>query len=198
MKTTYKVDYSLCGLLVIAIIGLFVEVAIEGQPRSKHTRQDTTSTEPATSSEIADLQARIKAIETVITCKPTGFSRGYLTSNSNDYLLVEVVTTNLVSVPCKCGYCRPEEGIRVPEHINQLGYDLELRIETNYLHVIHMSDRAYLYNPAKSANEVAQSHLSSLTNGIYYSEEAWTNATPERPERPDLRQTNSHVLTPHD
>ena len=113
-------------------------------------------------------------------------------------LCAVLVTTNMVSVPCNCGFCRPEDGIRVPEHINRLGYDLELRIETNYLHVIHMANRAYLYNPAKSANEVAQSHLSSLTNGICYSAEAWTNATPECPEPPDLRQLNSKVLTPHD
>ena len=109
--------------IAILIIGLFVGAVLGRQSMSKHTRQDTTSTEPATSSEIADLQARIKTIENVI-------------SNSNDYLLVEVVTTNLVSVPCKCGYCRPNEGIRVPEHINQIGYDLEYQITTSRYPVV--------------------------------------------------------------
>lgn len=123
MKTIDKTDVFSFGLLAIALIGLFVGIALEDQSRAKHTRQSTTSTGTATSSEIADLQARIKTIENVI-------------SNSNDYLLVEVVTTNLVSVPCKCGYCRPNEGIRVPEHINQIGYDLEYQITTSRYPVV--------------------------------------------------------------
>ena len=51
-----------------------------------------------------------------------------------------LVTTNLVSQPCPCGYCHYDHtnGIArvVPEHINQIGYDLRLEVVTNYLPII--------------------------------------------------------------
>ena len=46
------------------------------------------------------------------------------------------ISTNLVSTPCNCGYCRPSEGIRVPEHINQIGYDLKVVVSTSYYPVV--------------------------------------------------------------
>ena len=46
------------------------------------------------------------------------------------------VSTNLVSVPCRCGYCDPSRGIRVPEHINQIGYDLKVVVSTSYYPVV--------------------------------------------------------------
>ena len=46
------------------------------------------------------------------------------------------VSTNLVSVPCKCGFCDPERGVRVPEHINQIGYDLKYEVSTSYYPVV--------------------------------------------------------------
>ena len=117
-----KTDGFLFGMLLVAISGLFIGFAIENQNRSKQTSPSTSHIEN-TSQEIADLQSRIRAIENVI-------------SNSNDYLLAEIVSTNLVSVPCKCGFCRPNEGIRVPEHINQIGYDLEYQITTSRYPVV--------------------------------------------------------------
>lgn len=51
----------------------------------------------------------------------------------------EVVTTNLVRVPCACGFCRPAEGIVVPEHINQIGYDLKVVVSTSYCPVVSIS-----------------------------------------------------------
>ena len=117
-----KIDGFLFGMLLVAISGLFIGFAIEDKNRGKQTSPSTSHIENS-SQEIAALQSRIRAIENVI-------------SNSNDYLLVEVVTTNLVSVPCKCGFCRPNEGIRVPEHINQIGYDLEYQITTSRYPVV--------------------------------------------------------------
>lgn len=117
-----KTDGFLLGLLLVAISGLFIGFAIEDQNRGKKTSPSPSHIENS-SQEIADLQSRIKAIENVI-------------SNSNDFLLAEVVTTNLVSVPCNCGFCRPNEGIRVPEHINQIGYDLEYQVTTSRYPVV--------------------------------------------------------------
>lgn len=51
-------------------------------------------------------------------------------------LFAVLVTTNLVSQPCACGFCDPVRGIRVPEHVNQIGYDLKLQVSTNYLPVV--------------------------------------------------------------
>ena len=49
-----------------------------------------------------------------------------------------LVSTNLVSQPCPCGFCDNARGIRVPEHINQIGYDLRFEVSTNYLPVIYL------------------------------------------------------------
>ena len=46
------------------------------------------------------------------------------------------VSTNLVSTPCNCGYCDPSSGIRVPEHINQIGYDLKVVVSTSFYPVV--------------------------------------------------------------
>ena len=60
-------------------------------------------------------------------------------------LVAVLITTNLVSHPCaggvqgeKCQFCRPEQGMRVPEHINQIGYDMDWVVRTQYLPVIEM------------------------------------------------------------
>ena len=53
-------------------------------------------------------------------------------------LFAVLVTTNLVSQPCPCGFCNPARGLRVPEHINQIGYDLRIEISTNYLPIIFL------------------------------------------------------------
>lgn len=50
------------------------------------------------------------------------------------------VSTNLVSVPCRCGYCDPSRGIRVPEHINQIGYDLKVVVSTSYYQVVNLKN----------------------------------------------------------
>ena len=63
-----------------------------------------------------------------------------------DYVAV-LITTNVVYVPCmggtpdgKCKWCRPEEGMRVPEHMNKIDYDLKIVVSTNYLPVILKPD----------------------------------------------------------
>ena len=56
--------------------------------------------------------------------------------NYHHNLAAVLVTTNLVSVPCNCGYCRPSEGIRVPEHIGVVGYDLKVVVSTQYLPIV--------------------------------------------------------------
>lgn len=62
--------------------------------------------------------------------------------HDTEYYAIQV-TTNLVSVPCNCGFCRPEEGIAVPEHINQIGYDLKYEISTNYFPVHTFSPQQF-------------------------------------------------------
>lgn len=47
-----------------------------------------------------------------------------------------LITTNIVSQPCPCGFCDNARGIRVPEHIGVIGYDLRVEVSTNYLPVI--------------------------------------------------------------
>ena len=91
-------------------------------------------------------------------------------------LVAMLVTTNLVSVPCNCGFCRPEEGIAVLEHINRVGYDLKLEVNTNYLPVVELPipanssvispfmPRRFVLNPAA----VATNHLAALTNCLTY------------------------------
>lgn len=51
-------------------------------------------------------------------------------------LYAQVISTNLVHVPCPCGFCRPSEGIAVPEHINQLGFDTKLVVSTSYYPIV--------------------------------------------------------------
>ena len=94
------------------------------------------------------------------------------TLTTDTRLVAMLVTTNLVSVPCQCGFCRPEEGIAVLEHINRIGYDLKLEINTNYLPVVKLpipanssvispfTPRRYVLTPAA----VAAKHLAALTN----------------------------------
>lgn len=47
-----------------------------------------------------------------------------------------LIQTNLYHRPCPCGFCRPSEGIAVPEHINAIGYDLVYKVSTNYLPLV--------------------------------------------------------------
>ena len=47
-----------------------------------------------------------------------------------------LIQTNLCYRPCPCGFCRPSEGIAVPEHINTIGYDLVYKVSTNYLPLV--------------------------------------------------------------
>lgn len=51
-------------------------------------------------------------------------------------LVARQVVTNLVRVACACGFCDPERGIVVPEHVNAVGYDLAVVVQTNYLPVV--------------------------------------------------------------
>ena len=53
-------------------------------------------------------------------------------------LYTEIISTNLVSVPCPCGYCKPDQGIAVPEHINQIGFDLKVVVSTSYYPVVSL------------------------------------------------------------
>ena len=56
--------------------------------------------------------------------------------NIPDNLYAVHVSTNLVSVPCKCGFCDTARGVRVREHINQIGYDLKYEVSTSYYPVV--------------------------------------------------------------
>jgi len=49
-----------------------------------------------------------------------------------------LVSTNIVSQPCNCGFCDPLRGIRVPEHVGVIGYDLRIEVSTNYLPVLYI------------------------------------------------------------
>ena len=55
-------------------------------------------------------------------------------SNYHEHLFAILVTTNLVSIPCKCGYCT--ESARVPEHIGKVGCDHDLLVSTQYLPIV--------------------------------------------------------------
>ena len=48
-----------------------------------------------------------------------------------------LISTNLVSQNCSCGFCNPSQGTAVPEHINRIGYDLRIEVTTNYLPVVY-------------------------------------------------------------
>lgn len=47
-----------------------------------------------------------------------------------------LISTNLVSQPCSCGFCDPSRNIAVPEHINSIGHDLRIVVSTNYLPIV--------------------------------------------------------------
>ena len=51
-------------------------------------------------------------------------------------LVARQVVTNLVRVACRCGVCDAERGIAVPEHMNVVGFDLAVVVQTNYLPVV--------------------------------------------------------------
>ena len=65
-------------------------------------------------------------------------------------LVAVLITSNLVAHPCtggvagqKCQYCSYDEGnefwngsVRIPEHFQRIGYDLDWVVQTNYLPVI--------------------------------------------------------------
>ena len=59
-----------------------------------------------------------------------------LSAFATNRLYAMSVTTNLVPIQCRCGYCDPKRGIRVPEHINQIGYDLAVQVSTSYFPVV--------------------------------------------------------------
>ena len=77
---------------------------------------------------IEELKARLSEIESAIT------------NGTSDLhpLYAQLVSTNLVRKPCTCGYCRPFEGIAVPEHLNQIGYDLKVEVSTSYYPVVSL------------------------------------------------------------
>lgn len=56
---------------------------------------------------------------------------------SNKTLYAVLVSTNIVSQPCPCGFCDPSRNIAVPEHINSIGHDLRIEVSTNYLPIVH-------------------------------------------------------------
>ena len=74
---------------------------------------------------IEKLKVRLSEIEFAIT-----------NGTSDIRLYAQLISTNLVRIPCTCGYCRPSEGIAVPEHVNALGYDTVLQVSTNYLPIV--------------------------------------------------------------
>lgn len=64
-------------------------------------------------------------------------------SHAHEHYAAMLVTTNLVSVPCTCGYCRPAEGVRIPEHIGVVGYDLKVVVSTQYLPIVIRPNMGY-------------------------------------------------------
>ena len=57
---------------------------------------------------------------------------------SNKTLYAVLISTNIVSQPCPCGFCDNARGIRVPEHVGVIGYDLRIEVSTNYLPVLYL------------------------------------------------------------
>ena len=57
---------------------------------------------------------------------------------SNKTLYAVLISTNIVSQPCPYGFCDNARGIRVPEHVGVIGYDLRIEVSTNYLPVIYL------------------------------------------------------------
>lgn len=60
-----------------------------------------------------------------------------------NFLVAVLITTNLVFHPCsggvpggKCKWC--DGPIRVPEHMNRIGYDMDYVVVTQYLPVIEI------------------------------------------------------------
>ncbi len=58
-------------------------------------------------------------------------------------LVAVLITTNLISHPCtggtpggKCQWCNGP--MRVPEHVNEIGYDMDWVVRTQYLPVVEM------------------------------------------------------------
>ena len=61
--------------------------------------------------------------------------------DSEPSLYAVLVSTNLVSQPCPCGFCDYSKGIAVPEHIGVVGCDLRIEVSTNLLPVISIPAR---------------------------------------------------------
>lgn len=110
----------LCGFLSY-YIGISIKKAFP-LFREKPAPSHSTTTQP---SDVAPYIAN-----SVITNDSSGtFPRA-------KHLYAVLITTNIVSQPCNCGFCDNAHGIRVPEHINSIGHDLRIEVSTNYLPVV--------------------------------------------------------------
>lgn len=69
-----------------------------------------------------------------------GVERQTPPADGGDGSVAVLVSTNIVPQACKCGFCRPEEGICVPEHIGSVGHDLRVEVTTNYLPIVTRRD----------------------------------------------------------
>ncbi|MBO6031987.1 MAG: hypothetical protein J6Q22_11140 [Prevotella sp.] len=56
-------------------------------------------------------------------------------------LKTQIVSTNLVRIPCTCGVCKPDQGIVVPEHVNSIGHDLKVEVSTSYYPIVSLPAR---------------------------------------------------------
>ena len=127
-STLSHLDELFCTALVLGIFGVLLSLFLPSKEQMMKKYDCPPPSYEIIVNNIEELKARLSEIESAIT------------NGTSDLhpLYAQLVSTNLVRIPCTCGYCRPSEGIAVPEHINQIGYDLKVEISTSYYPVVSL------------------------------------------------------------
>ena len=124
-STLSHLDELFCTALVLGICGVLLSLCLPSKEQMMKKYDCPPPSYEIMVNNIAELKVRLSEIESAIT-----------NGTSDISLYAQLVSTNLVRKPCTCGYCRPSEGIAVPEHVNALGYDTVLQVSTNYLPIV--------------------------------------------------------------
>ena len=124
---TLLAEHLCIALVFICLCGAFISLIRQSKEQIMQKYDCPTPSCEIIVRNIEDLKARLPEIESAIKKGTSDIS-----------LYAQLVSTNLVRIPCTCGYCRPSEGIAVPEHINQIGYDLKVQVSTSYYPVVSL------------------------------------------------------------
>lgn len=124
-STLSHLDELFCTALVLGICGVLLSLCLPSKDQIMQKYDCPPPSYEIIVNNIEELKARLSEIESALT-----------NGTSDISLYAQLVSTNLVRIPCSCGYCRPSEGIAVPEHVNALGFDTILQVSTNYLPIV--------------------------------------------------------------